>query len=236
MGSSNPFTLDSLDGQIWESLYYYPSLYRNGGEVLHHMYCVIGNGCEWNDGKLMHNFEDTDRRNCVFENPVDHKFSSDELAVRFEIDRLRRNHTIDFVRMHAKTLVGDRYREWSSLYPICEYSRLANVPDDAREDFLAGARLAIDLSYGALLKGGGLVSFQRGPSIGERRHDATRASIEVLDASLIGIIERFGTNPLGVEKTGHWLWGNFHEYVNFQRQFDNGVRELLSSIIPETRF
>lgn len=232
MNKTNPFVVESLDGQIWDSLWYYPSSYKNGGCVLHHMYCVIGNGYDWQDGRLLNTYPDRDDTRDVYEQLSNHDFSfCPELETQFKIDHLQRNHSIDFVRKHAETLVADRYRDWKYLYPLSRYSRLANVPDDAQDDFVAGARLAIDLSYCALFKGGGLLSFHVGPDLVKKLHDATESSIQILDESIASIIERFGPDPRSIEKTGYCLWGSFSEYVECERRLNTSMRDSLNSII-----
>lgn len=233
----NPYPVDSLDGQIWESLWCYPMLYPNGGHVLHYMYCVIGNGYEWGNGKLLKQYRDTEDREDVYENESEAEKSVstyEDLKVMFTIDRLSRNWDIDFVRNNTEILVQDRFREWTYLYPVCEYSSLANVPDDAAKDFVAGARLAIDLSYGAIFKGGGMVRFDIGTDLVRRRSDQTEASIQVLDKSLADIIKRFGNNPRGIESNGYRLWNNFHEYVDFKMEFEKEIRGKFQKIVSKS--
>ena len=40
----------TLKNNIRESLLYFPTIYDNALDVLHHMYCVIGNRYEWVNG------------------------------------------------------------------------------------------------------------------------------------------------------------------------------------------
>ena len=200
--------------------------------MLHHRYCGIGNGYEWHNGRLCNLYKDREDAGDVYEQQPDFDFSfCTELETQFEIDYLLRNHSIDFVRKHTKALVADRYRDWKYIYPLSRFSRLANVPDDAQDDFVVGARLAIDLSYCALFKGGGLLSFHTDTNSVKKLHDATEASIQILDESITSIIERFGPDPRGVEKTGYYLWESFSEYVACERRLVVNVRNLLNSIV-----
>ena len=43
----------TLKNNIRESLLYYPSIFVNALDVLHHLYCVNGNGYEWVNGELV---------------------------------------------------------------------------------------------------------------------------------------------------------------------------------------
>ncbi len=232
----NPQEAGTLNHLIWDSLWHYPMLYNHAGHVLHHLYVVIGNGFDWHEGRLT----TPDRKNYddnILEPPTtdEHMKLGDPphsaLVVSFEIDRLRRNANALFVRENVDLLVFDIEREWNKLYPICEYARVFTVPDDVQPDFLAGARLAIELAYGVLAKGGSLHYYIDTKSK-RQRDDRTRGCVEILDESLHSINTRFGPDPRGVESNGFRLWGSFNEYVATKEKLNASLRATLKDLIP----
>ena len=232
---TNPHEDGTLNHLLWHSLWSYPMMYGHAGDVLEFIYIVIGTGFDWEDGRLVCAYGD--EGGTITEPPTDDGILKlndpplQPLRVQFEIDRLRRNAKALFVRENVSLLVFDIEREWDSLYPLSQYSKLVDVPDDARPDFLVGARLAIELAYGVLAKGGS-IQFFADTGKPRRRDDRTRACIEILDESLCSINTRFGPDPRGVEANGYRLWGNFSEYVATKRKLNKEVRTMLRELAP----
>lgn len=185
----------TLQNNIRESLLYFPTIFDNALDVLHHMYCVIGNGYEWFNGELVecsgrersisvkdaieHNIArrlNSENINSIIESSMllldidkknpDFKKLSEALSGRLAKDVTRVvNMTLDIehraadfsiatlkdypdsftcmVREKNKDCARKKMFAWH-LYPLCEYSKLCTIPDDVREDYLAGAEKMIE--------------------------------------------------------------------------------------------
>ncbi len=133
---------------IRELLLEYPSLFKSRGDVLHHLFCVIGNGYEWVDGELVSRYSD-DRSS--FTNPTDRAI--DRILTRLRLNladdaRSNNSHVID-VELSYKALAEinyarnaidirlNNYTFEGSLYPACpDYAKLWNYPDDLSYDWM----------------------------------------------------------------------------------------------------
>lgn len=180
----------TLKNNIRESLLYYPGIFDNALDVLHHMYCVIGNGYEWVNGELV---ECSGREMSIsVKDAIDYhiatKLSSEKInsCIDFAIalldiddknpdfDKLSKalsdklsndltgviNMTLDIehraadfsiatlseypdsfmckIRERNHDIAHNKTSDWH-LYPLCEYSRMCTIPDDVKDDYLAGA-------------------------------------------------------------------------------------------------
>lgn len=233
--ATNPHEDGSLNHLLWQSLWNWPMMYAHAGGVLEFIYIVIGTGFDWEEGRLVCIYSDEDG-GTIADPPQDDEDlklndpPNQPLRVEFEIDRLRRNAKALFVRENVDLLVFDIERDWDSLYPLSEYSRVVSVPDDVRPDFLAGARLAIELAYGVLVKGGSIQYHVDTKNI-RRRQDRTRSCIEILDESLRSINTRFGPDPRGVEANGYRLWNSFAMYTKTKRELNASFRTIMKEMV-----
>ena len=185
----------TLQNNIRESLLYYPGIFDNALDVLHHMYCVIGNGYKWVNGELV---ECSGREMSIsVKDAIDYhiatKLSSEKInsCIDFAIvlldidknnpdfDKLSKalsdklsndltgiiNMTLDIehrasdfsiatlseypdsftckVREKNKDSARKKMFTWH-LYPLCEYSKICTIPDDVKDDYLAGAEKMIE--------------------------------------------------------------------------------------------
>ncbi len=231
-GRSSPHPRGSLDDVVWRSIWYYPGMFSDGGRVLHHLYCVIGNGYEWVDGRLAALCDEEDDDRDVFSNEdevlkhIGEGASLADLRRQQLIDVRRRNAEVFFRRDQVDLLCLDRGRRWSNLYPLYEYSKLADVPNDAATDFVTGARMAIDLAFGWLF------DFDL-KKIRKPEHHRPRKSQQVLDAALEGIIRRFG-NRSG-PSNGHRQWTSYAEYKDFETRHRREISKLFEDMLGKAK-
>lgn len=176
----------SVEQTVRNDLLLWPSIHVNRFSVLHHLFCVIGNGFEWKNGELV----ETGSKGCkdvsieeavkrIIDNELSIKdilsymflgmLSSDkdkaspfieEEKLNIINDKRKRiiNDINDLVSMSFR--IDERQADMSypsyekypyhtvelyknydvKFYPICEYSRLCNLPDDIKTDWLIAAR------------------------------------------------------------------------------------------------
>ncbi len=144
----------TVEETVRNSLLDYPTLFSNRTEIFHHLFCVIGNGYEWNDGELVNGYrmddglvEEYEREPCSVKDEEEQmkeyneQYSKDlyeflEPALRIQIrkDNAKFEFHKDNIDLLVK-IVGNI--DW--IYPMCEYSRLMNIPDDVKDDWLEAA-------------------------------------------------------------------------------------------------
>lgn len=131
------------DEVVRDGLWFYPSLFRTRGDVLHHVLCVIGSGYEWENGEVVSAFPGY----------------QDEDPVRREIDgfqeecrggRSRSSYVSDgILGMHADALevallthaqIDARVQRMALThgqkpYDSSRYALLRNVPDDVTPEW-----------------------------------------------------------------------------------------------------
>ena len=185
----------TLKNNIRESLLYFPIIYDNALDVLHHMYCVIGNGYEWVNGELVEcsgrempisvkdaidyhiatklssekinsciDFAmvllDIDKNNPDFDKlskALSDKLSNDltdvinmtldieHRASDFSIATLKDYPDSFICKMREKNKDSARKKMfvWHP-YPLSEYSKMCTIPNDVKDDYLAGAEKMIE--------------------------------------------------------------------------------------------
>ena len=176
----------SVEQTVRNDLLLWPSIHVNRFSVLHHLFCVIGNGFEWKNGELV----ETGSKGCkdvsieeavkrIIDDELSIKdilsymflgmlsndkekaspFIKDELVNVVDVERKRIINDInDLVSMSFR--IDERQADMSypsyekypyhtvelyknydvKFYPICEYSRICNLPDDIKTDWLIAAR------------------------------------------------------------------------------------------------
>lgn len=125
-------TQNTVNETIKKALLQYPSLFRTPADVLHHMFSVIGNGMEWEDGQLVSNFrvEKDDPEQWIVDqiNEAKEKDFLDGLALDYEIMlhmyQFTKNN-IDRIVEHGETRYSGDY------YPLCRYSRVVSAAKDS---------------------------------------------------------------------------------------------------------
>lgn len=176
----------SVERVVRNDLLLWPSLLVNRFSVLHHLFCVIGNGFEWKDGELVESgskgskevsIEDAVKRIIDDELSIDEltayiylgmcsndngKMSpliveklqnvvnaerdriinniNDKVAMTFRIDERQADMSYPSYERYPYHTVELYKNSETKFYPICEYSRLCNLPDDIKTDWLIAAR------------------------------------------------------------------------------------------------
>lgn len=142
----------------------YPSLYSRRDRVLHHLFCIIGNGYQWRNGRLVSDRiwpQDNDaeairRWRAGDTTPVvsaldkrEEEYRKERDARTAEINELLAKYGESPVESSYKKILADREaREKAPLdhcYPLSSYSRMACVPDNVKPDYLAGVREMIEI-------------------------------------------------------------------------------------------
>ncbi len=122
----------------------YPGLFPDESNALHHLFFVNGNGFDWINGEL---------------------FDKSYYAMRKEVKEMQEEHlkeygTTDLNFIRKKELeFREQYRKdeekyqfgkfgnaFQTLYPICDYACIANIPNDIKRDWLKAARKAIQMA------------------------------------------------------------------------------------------
>lgn len=141
---SEPPTVEEI---ISDCFKYYPRLYRTRADVVNQLYFVIGNGYKWLRGAIVSSSPEsrieewkrredkTDpdiiKRNKLFQKIIDEPGISDKLkdSARRIIGIYKEDENIQRPLLDPG---GPR-----SFYPVCKYSKVVNVPDNVRPDWLA---------------------------------------------------------------------------------------------------
>lgn len=134
---------------FWQCFNLYPSLFQTRADVINQLFFVIGNGYHWQNGELI----DGEPRKTLEE------ITEERIAREVQdISRVRLAQSAarifgDPIPTEAEALEEQLNEEFAykigpvrgsprDYYPVCEYSKLCNVPDDVRPDWLRLAREA----------------------------------------------------------------------------------------------
>jgi hypothetical protein len=139
----------TLDETIRDCVHFYPSLFESRISALDHLYCVLGNGYDWQDGVLVERgtykpFEPMVRlehqrqaREEEFSDALSGVLSDWYVKRAAVIRRVHENEQAIVTGAMNYTLVGKH-----GFYPLTAIScprHLSEVPDDVQPDWLAGA-------------------------------------------------------------------------------------------------
>lgn len=155
--------LTDAEQQIWRLVYYHPTFIRNRTFALDMLFCTIGTGLDWKDGKIVDEIEDNyltaqkqDIHNLdaeIYKKAYTNTFWEDGHFY----DRLRAS---DVKRMREYNYQMNCIAEYTlkniekavtvslppkSFYPIGQYSNLMTVPKNVKPDWLALAIETCDL-------------------------------------------------------------------------------------------
>lgn len=151
-----------LNEVVKASLLAYNDLYYGRRDhVLEHLYCVIGNGYDWQNGRLVMRGLQTDAKMQEAIRRVkagETRIVPDRFAPSLTRQRrayrkgmspeLRKRLAQIDKEVSAKMRAEDRKRRKAPIekvYPLCEYSAMATVPDNAKPDYVRGAFEAIEI-------------------------------------------------------------------------------------------
>jgi len=135
----------TLEDTIAKSIKKYPSLFKDVNwkksriKVIDHLFLTIGNGFEWYDGYLAEKSKKHKYGEIKFKWRPTQKWFDTKLFDKYGwdkaiIDIIKKNPQMaDLLEIESASLY------LATPYPVCEYSRAMNVPDNVRPDWLAGA-------------------------------------------------------------------------------------------------
>jgi hypothetical protein len=145
-----------LEKQIYRLLWEYPTGYHDRTEALCQFFIVGGTGYHWQAGELR--TEGDTKKLTPFEalneGWIRHYTESTALAQEFgiteEIERVAQKLADDLAQtQQARVEIEERIRTSppiEHLYPLSEFTKLCNLPDDIKLDWLDGAQEAVDLA------------------------------------------------------------------------------------------
>lgn len=127
----------------------YPSIFPNRLHAMNQLFCVIGNGYEWKNGELVcgdhvspeQRLRTIEQYNLIVEaaetilaaDPTN-KFAKEKL-VRLEEERHISNDAYELARVYVDKLTPLLPGHDATFYPLCEYSKIRNVPTDVQPDW-----------------------------------------------------------------------------------------------------
>jgi hypothetical protein len=127
----------------------YPLIYSNRTEVLHHVFCVIGNGYKWSeDGTVVPTDErspwDQEEQLIKIEEDLEayEPFIQEILRPGMLASYLAELETVE----NVETLIHVR-PSIENIYPQSDYALLMNVPENAKAEWKALADEARSLTY-----------------------------------------------------------------------------------------
>lgn len=140
----------TVKNTLKRSLMKYPSIFENKWDVYHQWFIVNGNGMEWKNGELVDIYdnkpiklEDAIIKHVDFyltENISELLNESDyflEITLKGKIERLKQD-IIDTFQWENK-LSDFTCDDFECFYPLCEYSKILNIPDDVKPDWKEAA-------------------------------------------------------------------------------------------------
>lgn len=136
----------------------YPSLFPDEEDLLDHTFFTIGNGLEWVNGQLTDGEEDTTTsleqiRDAAYQKEVEFAASIHSTAHRPRgIAEAAAYERAWRIRMIKADVAGEHWALDKSgkkvirrIYPLCQYSRITQIPDDVQLDWLQAAWFAVNL-------------------------------------------------------------------------------------------
>lgn len=192
----------TLTESVAQAIHDWPTLYKCRTDVLHHYFCVNGNGMVWENGILVDMYGSSTKaeRLLMIENEDD-KIEARALCgelteaeeARIRIDVRRSNMEKTFRVKNAKFLAllewnsNDEHREPKAIYPLCQYACMNEVPDDVQPDWLAGVREMIFCVFRSERASG---SYRQTP---EQQAAQRAENIDFADKVLQSLHTRFGS-------------------------------------------
>ncbi len=151
-----------INKRIADSIRRYPTLYRCRTDVLEHWFCVIGNGMEWQDGQLVSIFDESPLPTVEQLAAESTKWMRERLEedanemdastlARYRVMIEQESTRVRFTVENASDLALVSWSHYlnpvlknvaspKSIYPLCAYSRMSQVPDDVDPEYLAAVR------------------------------------------------------------------------------------------------
>lgn len=246
MPTVNEFVADAIQR--------YPTLFGCRTDVLHHLFCVNGNGYEWRGGELVGYPERKRSLKALLKEVDNNDAKMAEMLARFDREdeaheelrvlnetrqakrRLRREHEKSIITFRYKNAADLALVTWSrdhdrlldgpltfrpgTIYPLCEYAKLARVPDDVKPDWLAAVREMIFEVFAS--------SPRRPDGQFSEEHCAAehQRNIEFASKSLESIASRFPPPPGQVTNYAEWVALRKRTNVRIAEVFGRLAREI----------
>ncbi|KKL76224.1 hypothetical protein LCGC14_2047020 [marine sediment metagenome] len=155
--------LTDAEQQIWHLVYYHPTFIRNRTFALDMLFCTIGTGLDWKDGKIVDEVEDnylTAKKQDIYN--LDHEiYKKAYMNTLFKPGMMRD----DLKARDIRTMKEFNYQDGciaeytlkhiekavtvalppKSFYPLGSYSNLMTVPKNVKPDWLSLAIETCDL-------------------------------------------------------------------------------------------
>lgn len=134
---------------FWQCFNLYPSLFQTRADVIDHLFFVIGNGYRWHCGELI---DDEPRK--TLDEITEERIAREvrdiscvrlaQSAARIFGDPIPSDEEVLEEQLNEEFAykIGPVRGKPRDFYPVCGYSKICNVPDDVRPDWLRLAREA----------------------------------------------------------------------------------------------
>jgi len=144
----------SFEFTVKVGLLAYPGIHPTREHEINHLFCVLGNGYDWENGALVEKCDDEKLK--AVERMLREGRPGEEIrAYTAEEDDKRWKDIVKNLPEDLKSKFREHMHEIHPLkvYPLCELCPILELPEDIRPDWLAGAEEALRLietypSYG----------------------------------------------------------------------------------------
>jgi hypothetical protein len=131
----------TVDETVRTSITRYPSLFATRGDVLHHLFLVLGNGFAWHKGEIVNTFpEDEQPWTPEREHASFARMGGNADLLRDLVEERIQKHQAILSNVDAAiqdlTFTGER------IYPQSQYALLLTIPKDVTDDWAAAAEEA----------------------------------------------------------------------------------------------
>lgn len=135
----------TLDAQVALIRNRYPTICPNRKRALDQLYCVIGNGYEWKNGRITPNWpypndEDFAAEEAAWEARWMQEQVSNAIRIYPDDPAAQEEHVKRYMEIITNKAPDLKLLAYNKFYPLStNYSELCNVPDDVQDDYLLGA-------------------------------------------------------------------------------------------------
>lgn len=140
----------SIKDTIKSMVIMYPILFPTKLSVYNHLFLTVGNGYKWENGELV---SEDDKENCSIEDGLEKLFNNDsqygflesylnvttdsEDIIKYFKRKNKENLELTKVIVNYEKIINEKLfiTNEDCLYPLCEYSKILNIPDDIKDDW-----------------------------------------------------------------------------------------------------
>ncbi len=211
-----------INKRIADSIRRYPTLYRCRTDVLEQWFCVIGNGMEWQDGQLVSILNTKWMRERLEEDANEMDASTlaryrvmiqqESTRIRFTVENASDLALVEWSH-NTPTRIKDSFSA-KSIYPLCSYSRMSQVPDDVDPEYLAAVREMIFVVFRSEPSQYGF-----DPETNAKQHEA---NIQFASQTLAHLAQRFGDGGRPA---------SYESWCSRQRAFNIKVKAMIQDIL-----